>query len=171
VSKDELLLSRTSAWLRQNHVCAGFFSIQANLGNFIETVSSLAYKYDGTSASDPESCRMILVVHIKDSQFDKTNRDWLESIVDDTKPTAFTRHGQFNTENWCVLLMDHWTEEFSMRTSTWSGFTAEQVSADIRDSTAPLWTGRFYQRVQATFFAGKPTDSSQQQPNPEVMAE
>jgi hypothetical protein len=151
VSTSEKLPRRTVEWLMKKQPCAGSLLLPADLGNFIERSGALAKKYE-SAAINPETCRVIFTVLLKNSHFDKKNRDWLESVIDDTRPFAYTDRGQIDTNDWCVIFLDHWSGEYAQQTEGWTKLEPAQVDQQIRDLTAPLWTTRFYQRVQGIFF-------------------
>jgi len=137
--------------LRGNQPCAGQANLPGVLGNFVDHASALAMKYESASV-EPESCRVILSVILENSEFSQRNRDWLESVVDDTQPFAYTDRGSIDTSGWCIVLEDHWTGDYAKHLADFETLDTSAIEQRIRDLTSPLWTGRFYQRIQGIFY-------------------
>ena len=156
VSTSEQLPIRTVRWLHQKQPCSGELLISGQLPTFIAKSGSFAKKYESVR-TEIGSCHVFFTVILKNAEIDKTNRDWLESVIDDTRPFAYLpQHSGPNTvdtNDWCVILLDHWTEALAgEQIKTWSELAPAIVQQRIRDITAPMWTSRFYQRIQAIFF-------------------
>ena len=151
VSKSPQLPRRILSWLRQNQPCAGQANLPGALGNFVDHASALAMKFD-SAIMEPESCRVVLSVILENSEFSPRNRDWLESVVDDTQPFAYTDSGSIDTSGWCIILEDHWTGDYAKNLEDFDKLDSSSIEQRIRDLTVPKWTGRFYQRVQSIFY-------------------
>ena len=151
VSNSTILPKVMVDWIHKQQPCAGKLRLEANLGDFMKQIGEKAIQFEDAHV-DPESCRVVATVLLENSKFDKTNRDWLEAVLDDTRPHAITRTGQISTDDWCLLLLDHWTGEKAKILKDWDTIPWEDVEANIRNITAPLWTGRFYQRIGGGFY-------------------
>lgn len=148
VTTSEPLARRPIDWLKQKQTCSGSLTIPASHGDFITKSSSFAIHNAGKHM-ETGACRVFFTVLLKNSHFEKTNRDWLESVIDDTTPFAYTAKGKVDTSDWCVILLDLWTSEM---VETLSNSNPSDIQQKIRDVTTPLWTARFYQRIQGILF-------------------
>lgn len=149
VSTSDLLPRRLADWVARKQPCAGKLTLDGKLGNFKSIVGNKAAQFEKAQVM-PGDCRVILTVTLENGKMD--NRDYLESGLDDSQAYLHTSTGQVSTEDWCILLLDHWTGERASLTTSWSGLPTEDIELQIRDKTKDLWTGRFYQRVEGIFF-------------------
>lgn len=151
VSTSNMLPRRLADWVARKQPCAGKLTLEDKLGNFKQIVGTKAAQFDKAQVV-PGDCRVVLTVTLENSQFVKDNRDFIESATDDTMPYVHTPADQVPTEDWCILLLDHWTGARADSTETWKDLPSDEIDLQIRNMTANLWTGRFYQRIQGIFY-------------------
>lgn len=151
VSESTLLPRRMVEWIHRKQPCAGKLQLEAILGNLMSLVGEKAKQFESVQVS-PEQCKVLLTVTFENGKFKEENRAWLESVVDDTRPFAYTNSGQIPTGDWCIFLLDHWSGERAPLIEQLKSLPAEEIEKQVKSVTAPVWTGRWYQRVEGIFF-------------------